>query len=83
MGTDARPSAVGRRKAGSKHHLICDGRGTPLTVITTAANVNDVTQTLALVEGHPARRRKARPPAQTPRLAPRRQGIRRLEGRAP
>ena len=33
--------------------LICDGRGTPLKVITTAANVNDVTQTLALVDGIP------------------------------
>ncbi|MEU4359238.1 transposase [Streptomyces virginiae] len=34
-------------------HLICDGRGTPLKVITTAANVNDVTQTLALLDGIP------------------------------
>ncbi|WP_412080984.1 transposase [Streptomyces sp. MCL20-2] len=33
--------------------LICDGRGTPLKVITTAANVNDVTQSLALVDGIP------------------------------
>ncbi|MER5201486.1 transposase [Streptomyces sp. NPDC002755] len=41
------------RKVGSKHHLICDGRGTPLKVITTAANVNDVTQTLVLVDGIP------------------------------
>ncbi|WP_368858556.1 transposase [Streptomyces griseoflavus] len=32
---------------------MCDGRGTPLTVSTTAANVNDVTQTLALVGGIP------------------------------
>ncbi|MCF2128185.1 transposase [Strepomyces sp. STD 3.1] len=30
---------------------MCDGRGTPLHVITTAANVNDITQTLALVDG--------------------------------
>ncbi|MFF4732243.1 hypothetical protein ACFY3M_44705 [Streptomyces mirabilis] len=30
---------------------MCDGRGTPFEVITTAANVNDVTQTLALVDG--------------------------------
>ncbi|MCD9904397.1 IS5 family transposase [Streptomyces sp. MT29] len=44
---------VDRRKTGSKHHLICDGRGTPLKVINTAANVNDVTQTLALVDGIP------------------------------
>jgi transposase len=33
--------------------LICDGNGTPFKVITTAANVNDVTQTLALVDGVP------------------------------
>ncbi len=50
-GPDTGPSPVDRRKTGSKHHLICDGRGTPLKVITTAANVNDVTQTLALVDG--------------------------------
>nr|WP_234323557.1 IS5 family transposase [Streptomyces sp. NRRL F-2580] len=52
-GVDTGPSPVDRRKTGSKHHLICDGRGTPLKVITTAANVNDVTQTLALVDGIP------------------------------
>lgn len=52
-GADIGPSPVDRRKAGSKHHLRCDGRGTPLKVITTAANVNDVTQTLALVDGIP------------------------------
>ncbi|MFF3207703.1 IS5 family transposase [Streptomyces sp. NPDC002962] len=43
-GADTGPSPVDRRKTGSKHHLICDGRGTPLKVITTAANVNDVTR---------------------------------------
>ncbi|MFJ3091416.1 IS5 family transposase [Streptomyces sp. NPDC086838] len=52
-GADTGPSPVDRRKTGGKHHLICDGRGTPLKVITTAANVNDVTQTLALVDGSP------------------------------
>ncbi|MFD9769797.1 transposase [[Kitasatospora] papulosa] len=52
-GSDTGPSPVDRRKTGSKHHLICDSRGTPLKVITTAANVNDVTQTLALVGGIP------------------------------
>ncbi|WP_398911711.1 transposase [Streptomyces sp. CEV 2-1] len=52
-GADTGPSPVDRRKTSSKHHLICDGRGTPLKVITTAANVNDVTQTLALVDGIP------------------------------
>ncbi|WP_371641833.1 transposase [Streptomyces mirabilis] len=52
-GPDTGPSPVGRRKTGSKHHLICYGHGTPLKVITTAANVNDATQTLALVDGIP------------------------------
>ncbi|MEU5700956.1 IS5 family transposase [Streptomyces aurantiacus] len=52
-GADTGPSPVDRRKTGSKHHLIWDGRGTPLKVITTAANVNDVTQTLALIDGIP------------------------------
>ncbi|MBE9500248.1 hypothetical protein IHE61_26135 [Streptomyces sp. GKU 257-1] len=33
--------------------MICDGRGTLLHVITTAANVNDITQTLNLVDGTP------------------------------
>ncbi|MET9694845.1 IS5 family transposase [Streptomyces sp. NPDC006514] len=47
------PSPVDRRKTGSEHHRICDGRGTPLRVITTGANVNDVTQTVALVDGIP------------------------------
>lgn len=47
------PSPVDRGKTGSKHHLICDGNGIPFTVITTAANVNDVTQTLALTDGIP------------------------------
>ncbi|WP_159057845.1 MULTISPECIES: transposase [unclassified Streptomyces] len=52
-GADTGPSPVDRRKAGSKHHLICDGRGTPFEVVTTVANVNDVTQPLALVDGIP------------------------------
>ncbi|MEU5381883.1 hypothetical protein ACFYYI_26560 [Streptomyces sp. NPDC002387] len=43
------PSPVDRRKTGSKHHLICDGKGTPFKVIY----VNNVTQTLALVDGIP------------------------------
>ncbi|MEV0192198.1 IS5 family transposase [Kitasatospora purpeofusca] len=47
------PSPVDRRKTGSKHHLITDGGGIPHRAITTAANVNDVTQTLALVDGIP------------------------------
>ncbi|MEJ1197566.1 MULTISPECIES: transposase [unclassified Streptomyces] len=36
-----------------QHHLICDRNGTPLHVITTAANVDDITQTINLVDGIP------------------------------
>jgi hypothetical protein len=45
------PLPVDRGKTGSKHHLICDRTGTPLKVITTATNVNEVTQALARVDG--------------------------------
>ncbi|MEU1932694.1 transposase [Streptomyces sp. NPDC019826] len=64
-GSDTGPSPVDRRKTGGKHHLICDGRGTPLKVITTAANVNVVSQTLAVVDGSPpvAGRPRRRPDA--------------------
>ncbi|WP_106974227.1 IS5 family transposase [Kitasatospora phosalacinea] len=47
------PSPVDRRKTGSKHHVISDGGGIPFHVITTAANVNDVTLTLGLVDNIP------------------------------
>lgn len=50
--------------------------GIPLNVVTTAANVNDVTQTLALVGGIPPGRRSGRPPPQAPRRRTRRQGLR-------
>lgn len=64
-GRGDRPVAGDRRKTGSKHHLISDGGGIPFHVIITAANVNDVTRTLALVDnippvagrvGHPRKR---------------------------
>ncbi|MFJ4244704.1 transposase [Streptomyces iakyrus] len=51
-------SLVGRGNTRCKHHLTCDGRGTPFKVITTAADVNDVTQALALVEGIPSARHR-------------------------
>ncbi|MGY4906878.1 hypothetical protein [Streptomyces sp. 900116325] len=56
--------------------VIRDGRAIPLEVVTTAVNVNDVTQTLALVDGIPPvagrpgrpRRRPEALPGQGPRL---------------
>ena len=47
------PNPTDRRKAGSKHHLLTDAQGIPLTVILTEANRNDVTQLLPLVNGIP------------------------------
>ncbi|MFJ4679533.1 IS5 family transposase [Kitasatospora sp. NPDC088783] len=46
------PSPVDRRKTGSEHHVI-GGGGIPFHVITTTADVNDVTRTLDLVDGVP------------------------------
>ena len=45
------PSPVDRARPGSKHHLICDGGGIPLKVITTGGNVHDVSTALDLVDG--------------------------------
>ncbi|GAA2610766.1 hypothetical protein [Streptomyces tubercidicus] len=47
------PSPVDRRKTGNKHPLISDGDDIPFHVITTAANVNNVTQTLTLIDSVP------------------------------
>jgi transposase len=53
---------VDRRKPGSKHHLITCGRGSPLAVETTAANVNDITRFVELVDAvPPIRGRRGRP----------------------
>ncbi|MBB4782583.1 hypothetical protein BJY27_003544 [Streptomyces rapamycinicus] len=61
----AGPSPVDRGRAGSKHHLITDGHGTPLAVILTGGNRNDITQLIPLLDtippvrgrvGHPRRR---------------------------
>jgi IS5 family transposase len=59
---------VDRGKAGSKLHLVCEGSGLPLTVVVTAANVNDTTMFQAVVADippvrTPAGRRRTRPAA--------------------
>lgn len=38
------PNSTDRRKIGSKHHVITDAQGIPLSATTTAANVNEVNQ---------------------------------------
>ncbi|MGV9847149.1 IS5 family transposase [Streptomyces fungicidicus] len=63
-GPQTGPSPVDRGRAGSKHHLITDGHGTPLAVILTGGNRNDVTQLMPLlgavppVRGRPGRPRR-------------------------
>lgn len=47
------PSPVDRRKAGSKRHVITDGRGTPLAIRLTGAERHDTTQCLALLDDVP------------------------------
>ncbi|TXS47008.1 IS5 family transposase [Streptomyces sp. t39] len=61
-GLQTGPSPVDRGRAGSKHHLITDGHGTPLAVILTGGNRNDVTQLLPLLDAvPPVRGRPGRP----------------------
>ncbi|MET9348877.1 IS5 family transposase [Streptomyces termitum] len=61
-GLQTEPSPVGRERAGSMHHLITDGHGTPLAVILTGGNRNDVTQLMPLLDAVPSVcRRPGRP----------------------
>jgi transposase len=60
------PSPTDRRKAGSKHHVITDAQGIPLAGILTAANVNDVTQLIPLVDAIPPIRGEIGRPRQKP-----------------
>uniref|UniRef100_UPI003F5845A7 IS5 family transposase n=1 Tax=Streptomyces griseoaurantiacus TaxID=68213 RepID=UPI003F5845A7 len=56
------PLAGRPRPGGSKHHLITDGHGTPLAVLLTGGNRNDVTQLLPLLDAiPPVRGRVGRP----------------------
>ena len=52
-GEKAGTNPTDRRKAGSKHHLLSDAPGIPLSLILTATNRNDVTQLLPLVDTLP------------------------------
>jgi Transposase DDE domain len=57
---------VDRGKPGSKIHLVCEGRGLPLTAVVTAANIPDVTMFQAVLDDVPAvrsssGRRRCRP----------------------
>jgi transposase len=64
-GEDTGPNPTDRSKCGSKHHVLTDAQGIPLAAKVTAANVNEVTQLVPMVDavppvagkpGHPRRR---------------------------
>jgi transposase len=57
---------VDRRKTGSKHHVITDAGGVPLACLLSAANRNDVTQLIPLVESIPPLRGRRGRPRQRP-----------------
>ncbi len=54
------PAPVDRGRTGSKHHLLVGGRGLPLAWTLTAANRNDVTQLMELLDRVPPVREQAR-----------------------
>ena len=60
------PNPTDRAKPGSKHHIITDALGIPLAAILTAANVNDITELLPLVDGIPFVHGKPGPPRHKP-----------------
>lgn len=53
-GAKTGPNPTDRGRPGTKHHILTDGHGIPLVPAVTAANVNEVTQTLPMVDAIPA-----------------------------
>jgi transposase len=65
-GEDTGPNPTDRSKSGSKHHVLTDARGIPLTATVTAANVNEVTQVLEVLADVPPVGGKPGPKRQKP-----------------
>jgi transposase len=65
-GDDTGPNPTDRGKSGSKHHVMTDAQGIPLSATLTAANVNDVTQTLHVLTNMPPVGGKPGPRRQLP-----------------
>jgi transposase len=66
-GEDTGPNPTDRGKSGSKHHVLTDAQGIPLTATVTAANVNEVTQVLQVLTDMPPVGGKPGPKRQKPR----------------
>ena len=53
-GAKTGPNPTDRGKNGSKRHLLVDGRGTPLSIDHTGANVHDSNMALSVVDAIPS-----------------------------
>jgi len=62
------PSPTDRSRPGSKHHILVDANGVPISAILTGANRNDVTQLLPLVDAIPPIRGARGRPLQKPKV---------------
>jgi transposase len=66
-GEDTGPNPTDRGKSGSKHHVMTDARGVPLSATVTAANVPEVTQVFRALTGMPPVGGKPGPKRQRPK----------------
>lgn len=66
-GEDTGPNPTDRRKSGSKHHVMTDGQGIPLSATVTAANVNEITELFRLLTDMPPVGGKPGPKRQRPK----------------
>ncbi|WOD20389.1 IS5-like element ISRme6 family transposase [Paraburkholderia kirstenboschensis] len=62
------PNPTDRSRPGSKHHILVDANGVPISAILTGANRNDVTQLLPLVDAIPPIRGARGRPLQRPKV---------------
>jgi transposase len=65
-GEDTGPNPTDRGKSGSKHHVLTDAQGIPLTATVTAANVNEVTEVFRVLTDMPPVGGKPGPKRQKP-----------------
>lgn len=65
-GQETGPNPTDRRKPGTKHHLVVEGQGVPLTVQLSGANKPDINQLLSLVAHLPEVRGKPGRPRSRP-----------------
>lgn len=65
-GEDTGPNPTDRRKSGSKHHVMTDDQGIPLSATVTAANVNEVMELFHVLTSMPPVGGKPGPKRQRP-----------------